>query len=77
MKAWDAFVKIVDDSGLSKSALGVSLGHSTRYLRNTMSRGSLPRVDNFATIADACGYDLILRRRSDDSEFTIDPNSDD
>ena len=77
MRAMDAFIEIVDSAGVSKSDIGRKLGRGDRYLRNTMSRGSLPRVDNFSMIADACGYDLLLRKRSDNSEILIDPPEND
>ena len=76
MRAMDAFVEIVNSSGESKSGLARKLGRGHRYLLNTLSRGSLPRVDNFSMIADACGYDLLLRKRSDNSEILIDPPDD-
>lgn len=71
MKALDAIKTMISNSGVSIRGLGALLDKSEFYINGIIYRGSVPKVDTTARIADACGYDLILRRRDDGDEILI------
>lgn len=73
MQAVDALSAIIDNSGMTKSAIAASMGRNGSYIRITVNRGYTPRTDIMAEIADACGYDLKLLKRDGTDEITIDP----
>lgn len=73
MNAKEVFRHVVDNSGLSRAELARSMGRTTSYFRNVLSRGSIPKLDTFAEITDAAGYDLLVRKRSTGEELVIDP----
>ena len=73
MNARDAFVQVVDDSGMTIRGITRELGRSPGYFTHIMKEnGSTPRADMLARVADVCGYDLLLRRRVDEYEIPID-----
>lgn len=72
MNAKDATKYVIQASGRSMRALAVEMGKSPMYLAGVTSRGSVPKLDTFADIARACGYELILRGH--DEEHVIEPN---
>ena len=55
--------------------IGPALGKSESYVSATASRGSVPRCDTMAEMAEACGYRLALVPKSDvpPSAIAIDP----
>ena len=57
---YDAIYEIARKQNISIEKLGLKLGRGARYIGGAKSRGSLPKVDNAAMIADACGYTLCL-----------------
>ena len=73
MNARDAALEIIADSGLSAGTLSRRLEKERSYIKSFIKRPSIPRADTLASIADACGYDLVLRRRIDEYEIPIDP----
>lgn len=73
MNAHDALVAMIGESGSSYFSIERTMGVKQNYLKRLRYGGSTPRTDVAARIADACGYDLILRRRDDGSETTIAP----
>jgi len=60
-------------SGLSVRKLGTALGKSPQYMKQTLYGGTIPSSKKLAAIADACGYDLLVRNRDDGTEIIIDP----
>ena len=68
MNAREAALEVIRDSGMGPRELYRQTGNLSGFLYH----GSTPRSDVLARIADACGYDLILRRRDDDYEIVID-----
>ena len=64
---------VISNGGMPKATLSVSMGKAYTFINTTISRGSIPKTDTFAQIADACGYDLLLRQRSTNDEIIIDP----
>lgn len=51
------------ESGWTQQAMSRHLGYCDLYVRGAMQRHSVPRLDTFADIAAACGYELVLRRK--------------
>ena len=72
MNAHDATVEIISESGLGIRQLNRAGGNVERIIYHD----GTPRTDTLARIADACGYDLLLRRRDDLYEILIDPYDD-
>lgn len=70
MQAKDAVAELVSMSDKSAIALSREMGKADTYLSMTISRGSIPKLDTFAAIAAACGYELVLR--GPDREITIE-----
>lgn len=73
MKAKRIFNKVVNTSGLTKAELARRMGRNDNYIRGYVTRGSIPKVDTFAEIADVSGYDLLVRHRQSGEEIIIDP----
>lgn len=72
MDARDVIIEMVKDTGLTHRQVSVQMGHESTYLKSFIYRGQMPRVNTFVKVADACGYDLIARRRIDGYEMPID-----
>jgi len=66
---------LVSSSGMSRAAISRKMGKNDNYIsvRLQTGRRNLPRIDTMSTVADACGYDLLLRNREDGTEIIIDP----
>lgn len=73
MKSNKALRHIIEKSGLSHRAIAERLDKTPSYVSVTLARGSVPKADTYANIADACGYDLKLVSRDGDEEILIDP----
>ena len=61
MGAGDAIRKMMESSGMTAVDLSRAIGRSDTYVSTTLSKGSSPRVDTLAAMAEARGFDLILR----------------
>ena len=64
---------VIAQSGANKTELARKLGRGENYISNYSVKGNIPRTDTFAAIADVSGFDLIVRKRDDGTEMTIDP----
>ena len=73
MKALDAIIAIINKSEMSAREISRSIGRHPNFVTNTLARGSVPKADTLAMIADACRYDLVLVSRDDDDDLTISP----
>lgn len=73
MQAFGAMCAIIRSSGISRSKVGLLMGKSDGYIHQTISRGSIPRADTLAEIADVCGYNLVLVKRDGSETIQIDP----
>lgn len=69
MDSTDAPKRMVRMSGKPSSQIAREIGRAESFVRATISQGTRPRVDTFAEIAEACGYEVVLRSGSD--EFTL------
>lgn len=72
MNAHDAVIEMVDECGIPIRELYRRVGRFGGVLYS----GRTPRADALARIANGCGYDMILRRRSDRYEIHIDEYDD-
>lgn len=70
MKSVQAVRHIVDKSDKSQRALADELGRAPAFVSSMLTRNTDPRLSTFASLAGACGYDLVLRGH--DEEVTID-----
>ena len=73
MDANELILFMAESTGKPKSELSRSISDSRFYLNTILSRKTVPMANTYATIADVCGYDLLVRRRSDGYEIPIDP----
>ena len=60
MKATRALRAMVKGSGLTATEISHRIGRTGNYLSSLLSRGSVPSVETFASIAQACGCKLCL-----------------
>lgn len=60
MDAFGAVKAAAAESGLSMYSVSKALGKNTGYMATAISRGSSPRSDTLASMANACGYSLCL-----------------
>ena len=60
MNFYDIVHEIARKNGMSLEKLSVCIGRSETYLASSKSRGSLPKINNAAKIANACGYTLCM-----------------
>ena len=56
---------MVASSGKSYRQIARELGRSESFISATIAQGSCPRLDTFAGIAKACGYELVLSSESE------------
>jgi len=77
MEPKDVLPTLVKSSGKSMYSMSIELGRSRNYVAQLIQNKSASQVDTVAAIADVCGYDLLLRKRSDGAEIVIDPPSED
>jgi len=65
---------MIKRAGTTAAHTSVMMGQKASYVGTMINRTkSSPRSDVLANVADALGYDLILRDRSDGYEFLIPP----
>lgn len=73
MNANEVLRFLTGDSPISMRVASARMGRSKTFLATTRQRGTAPRIDTMAAIADVYGYDLLLRNRADGDEVIIDP----
>jgi hypothetical protein len=60
---WDRVHWMMRKSGWNSVSMSRHGGHHDAWMREREKRGSLPHLDEFCDMADACGYELVLRRK--------------
>ena len=65
MNTLEAIRRMCDEAGLTTVQVSERLGKSRAYVGATLSRGSVPKADTLAQIAQACGYTLVLESPTD------------
>ena len=73
MQALLAFRTMVTHSGKPREVLSKEMGRGKGFLNVTINRGTIPKADTLALIADVCGYDLQLVKRDGTEVIIIDP----
>lgn len=66
---------MVERSGMKKRAISRAIGKHENYLAVTLQKNSIPQIDTMAALANAMGYELVLRGHGE--EIIIDPPSQD
>lgn len=64
MNATDSIRELARRGGLSYRALSMQMGRSEMFIGTTIAKGSIPKADTLAAIADVCGYTLALVPKS-------------
>jgi len=73
MEALKAINTVIAKSGKSKMQVARDMGKSDYYVTALTGRGSVPKADTLALIAEACGYCLQLVSDDGKETITIDP----
>lgn len=61
MNTRDAIERMCELGGKSQRTVSKEIGRNPTFLGTTLSKGSVPRVDTMAKVAEACGFELVLR----------------
>ena len=56
----DAIRHMCDKSGKGSTIVSRDIGRVSSFVGTILSRGSVPKADTLAEIAEACGYELAL-----------------
>ena len=73
MDTTQAIRQIINASGKSIRQAAGDMGKSPTYLSSFLTRGSIPKADTLATLANVCEYDLCLISRETGETIRIDP----
>ena len=57
----DVLRAMVEQSGKSQRLISVEIGRHPTYVTSLLHGGSCPQVDTFASIAKACGCEVLVR----------------
>lgn len=57
----EAIERMCQEAGKSQRTVSTEIGRAPTFLSTTLHKGSVPRVDTMSAIADACGFELVLR----------------
>lgn len=60
MQAFEALKEASEKSGVPMYKIGPAMGRPSSYVSTGMARGSSPRCDTMAKMAEVCGYALAL-----------------
>ena len=60
MKATEALRMMVKKSDKTSVRISADIGRKHNYVASLLCRGSVPSVETFASIAEACGARLVL-----------------
>lgn len=75
MEAMNALATAAKTAEVPTTHIGPKMGKGANYFSAVKSRGSVPRCDTMAAMADVCGYKLALipRDKVPPSAVVIDP----
>lgn len=71
MNTREAIEHMMRKSRYNGSQLSLAMGRNRNFLSTTFAKGSIPRVDTLAKMAEIMGYTIILENNGDRIE--IDP----
>lgn len=72
MRVSDVLSEITDTRKITMQAASLSLGRHRNYVVSA-TRAESPQLATVVSIADAYGYDVVIRKRSDGREILVDP----
>ena len=78
MYAMDALRIAANNSGITLSKIGLSLGKSRQYVNAIITGGNTPKCDTMAAMLNVCGYELaaIPADAIPDNAIVIDAKAD-
>lgn len=71
MDAYEALKEAGARSGMPMYKVGRALGKTDSYVSNGIARGSSPRCDTMAKMAEVCGHELALVPSDDMPESAL------
>ena len=72
MEARDLIQSMMNESGTSGIELSHAIGKTHGFVSSTLSRNSIPRLDTFAKMAKAMGYELVLKGYGTEKSIDFD-----
>lgn len=66
MDAGEIIRWMMNESGTSGVDLSHALGKSDSYIGTTLAKKSKPRLDSFVSMAEAMGFEVVIRRKDKD-----------
>ena len=71
MRVDEAIRHMCEATGGGTVTVSKAMGKTRSYLSALLSRGTVPKADTLAQIAQACGYELVLEGH--DERIVIEP----
>ena len=69
MEACEILRHMVEASGKSYRQISKEIGRSESFVSATIAQGACPRLDTFASIAGACGYQVEVQSKTERLEL--------
>lgn len=76
MRTDDAIRHMCDTAGKGTTIVSREIGRGSSFVGSILSRGSVPKADTLAEIAEACGYELALISRDEKIVIEYEPRQD-
>lgn len=67
--------RMLDNADVSASEVSRRIGRTSGYMGSMIYNGTVPRTDLFVSIANACGYDVIVRGHGEEWSLTPTPGT--
>lgn len=65
---------MMDESGMRGVDLSRAMGRSSVYMATVLSRNSVPRLDTFTEMANAMGYEVVIRGHGSEHLIMVEPS---
>lgn len=75
MQTLEAIRHMCETSGQKIAEVSKAIGRSRAFLSNMLTRGNNPRIDTLISIADACGYKVVLEGQGERIELAPTPGA--
>ncbi|MBR3326035.1 MAG: hypothetical protein IKG22_01760 [Atopobiaceae bacterium] len=72
MNVTESIRRMCVQSGRGPVEVSGAIGRSRAFLSSALTRGTMPRVDTLAKVAQACGYQLVLESDTDRIEIDVE-----
>ena len=73
MQTLEAIRHMCEASGQKIAEVSRAIGRSRAFLSNMLTRGNNPQTDTLISIAQACGYKVILEGQGERIELALTP----